>query len=237
MKAITSKALVFNILAAINFSPITNAQQYIPKTGLYIGAALGGADLTAKNNPTLTRPLVVGGAAITQNFFLTGTDKNIAADIFAGYEKSRSCFWLAGEVMGSFTPLTSNARLSVFADNAPIEIKTTGAIGGAFKLGYYFNSTSKFYLKMGIELRRFKVSVIDSSNLYPSLIKSYNSTAFVPGLGIEVDLTSHLSLRGEYRIALHPRKTLQTINGAAQSTIVRHKPTVHYLNLGIVFKI
>lgn len=235
MKAITSKALVFNILAAITLSPTTGVQQHVPKTGFYIGAALGAADLTIKNNPTLTRP--IGGVPFTQNFYLTGTDKNIAGDIFAGYEKNNSCFWLAGEVIGSFTPLTSNTRVDIFANNSPIEIKTTGAIGAAVKLGYYFTPTNKLYFKMGLELRRFKVNAIDSSNRYPNLTQNYNSTAFVPGIGMEVDLTSRFSLRAEYRAALHPQKTLQNTSGATQSTLIRHKPTIHYLNLGLVFKI
>jgi opacity protein-like surface antigen len=237
MKAITSKALVFNMLAAITLSPTTNAQQHVPKTGFYIGAALGGADLTAKNNLILSRTFIVGGAPATRNLYVTSTDKNITGEVFGGYEIKSSCFWLAGEVVGSFTPLTSNTRLDIFANNSPIEIKTTGAVGGAFKLGYYFNPTSKFYLKMGIEFRRFKVNAIDSSSRFIGLTQSYNSTAFVPGLGMEIDLTSHFSLRAEYRIALHPQKTLQNTNGAAQSTLIRHKPTIHYLNLGLVFKI
>jgi opacity protein-like surface antigen len=235
MKTITSKALVITGLAFISLAPTKGESLSIPKSGFYIGAALGGADLTAKSNSTLIRPLGLA-APLTQNIYLTSTDKNIAGDIFAGYEKNVNYFWLAGEIVGSFAPLKSTLKLAINTSNPPLEIKTTSALGGALKLGYYISATHKLYLKMGFELRRFKVNFTDSLNLSTNLNRSYNSTAFVPGLGMEVDLTPRFSLRMEYRVALHYKKTTQTMISAIQSTTVQIQPTIHYLNLGLVFK-
>ncbi len=86
MKAITSKALVFNILAAITLSPTTGVQQHVPKTGFYIGAALGGADLTIKNNSTLTRP--VGGFPLLKIFIRQAQIKILGAIFLPATKKT-----------------------------------------------------------------------------------------------------------------------------------------------------
>jgi opacity protein-like surface antigen len=70
-----------------------------------------------------------------------------------------------------------------------------------------------------------------------NLNKSYNSTAFVPGLGMETDLTPRLSLRAEYRSALHSAKTLQTSNSQTQITVIKTRPTIHIFNVGLTVKI
>ena len=235
MKKITTASLIFTTLAGVTLTSAKGEPLPEPKTGLYVGAALGGAALMGKSNVLLTRPL--GGAPIAQNFFLTPSDKNVAGSIFAGYGRRLNCLWLAGEVLGSFSPLGANMDLGITSDNPQsLEIKTTSAIEGAFKLGYYINETHKLYLKMGVELRRFKVNFRDPSNIFVNLNKTYNSTAFVPGLGMEVELTPHFSMRTEYRIALHPKKTVNITASAAQMTTVQTTPTIHYLNLGLVLR-
>jgi opacity protein-like surface antigen len=99
------------------------------------------------------------------------------------------------------------------------------------------NTINKLYLKIGLEFRHFKVNFTDPSNTFLNLNKSYNSIAFVPGFGLEIDLTPNLSLRMEYRIALHPKKTVQLSNAASQTTSIQTNPTIHHLNLGLAFKI
>lgn len=236
MKKITIASLIFTTLTGVTLTSAKGEPLPEPKTGLYIGAALGGAALMGKSNLLLTRPVL--GTSVAENFSLTPSDKNIAGSIFAGYGRSLNCLWLGGEVIGSLAALRTNIGLDITGDNPQfLEIKTTSAIEGAFKFGYYINETNKLYLKMGVELRCFKVNFRDSSNTFANLNKDYNSIAFVPGLGMEVDLTPHFSLRTEYRVALHPRKTVNITTSAIQMTTVQTTPTIHYLTLGIVFKI
>lgn len=237
MKTITTKTLVFTTLAAITLVSTKGEPLPTNKTGFYVGAALGGADLTAKSNLLISQ--LVGVAPVPQNFSLTTTEKNIAGDIFVGYGKRLDCLSLEGEVTGSFAPLKSKTDLNITNINTTqsLEVKTTSAVEGALKLGYYMNTTNKLYFKVGLEYRRFKVNFTDPSNIFVNLNKTHNSTAFVPGLGHEVDLTPCLSLRTEYRIALHPKKTVEVANAASQATSIQTKPTIHHLNLGLVFKI
>ena len=237
MKKTTTKMLIISALVPVALVSTKGEPLSTSKTGLYIGAALGGADLTAKSNLLLNRLIIVNPTP--QKFSLTTTDKNIAADIFVGYGKRLNCLSLEGEITGSFASLSSKTGLNITNINTTqsLEIKTTSAVGGAFKLGYYINPTNKLYLKIGFELRRFKANFTDPSNFLLNLNKTYNSTAFVPGLGLEIDLTPCLALRTEYRVALHPKKTVQISNAASQATAIQTKPTIHHLNLGLVFKI
>lgn len=238
MNKITLKVLGFTALTTATLVS-TQGEPFStpPQTGFYVGAALGGADLTAKSDLLLNR-LGLGGNPLPQNFYLTTADKNVAGDIFLGYGKRINCLWVAGEVTGSLASLSSKAVLGISSTNPQtLETKTTNAVEGSFKLGYHISSVHMLYLKAGVELRRFKVTFTDPTNLFTTLNKSYNSTAFVPGMGMEVELTPRFSLRAEYRAALHPKKTVQAANSALQSTSVKTKPTIHYLNLGLVFKI
>jgi opacity protein-like surface antigen len=238
MNIIPSKTLVFTALATASLISTTKGEPLSspPQTGFYAGVALGGADLTVKSDLFLNRQM--NGAPSPQNFYLTATDKNVAGDIFLGYGKRINYLWIAGEVTGSFASLTSKTTLGISSTTSQfLETKTTNAVGGALKLGYYMSSAHKLYFRAGVELRRFKVKFTDPANFFTSLDKSYNSTAFVPGIGMEVDITSRFSLRAEYRVALHPRKTVQAVGSAVQSTSAQTKPTIHYLNLGLVFKI
>lgn len=237
MNKITLKVLVFTALTTATLvSAKGESFSTPPQTGFYIGAALGGADLTAKSDLFLNRLVV--GIPSPQNFYLTTTDKNIAGDIFLGYGKRINCLWVAGEVTGSLASLASKTVLGLSSRNSQsLETKTTNAIEGSLKLGYYIGPVHKLYLKAGVELRRFKVNFADPANFFTSLSKNYNSTAFVPGIGMEVDLTPRFSLRAEYRAALHPKKTIQAVGSATQPTSVKTNPTVHHLNLGLVFRI
>lgn len=236
MRKTTIKALVFAALTPAALVSTKGAPLSAPKTGFYVGAALGAADLTTKSNLFLRQ--LIAGVDTSQKFSLPVTDKNIASDIFIGYGKRMDCFSFEGEVTGSLASLSSKTNLNTvnINMNQSLETKTTSAVGGALKLGYYINPTNKLYLKIGFELRRFKVSFTDSGNAFVNLNKSYNSTAFAPGFGHEVDLTPCLALRTEYRIALHPKKTIEVAHSATQSTSIQSKPTIHHLNVGLVFK-
>lgn len=247
MKKILKSSLVLTSLVAL---ATTSAQANHPKSGFYAGAALGGTALTGKSNLSINRNVPVLLGNIPQNFNPTIGDKNFAADLFIGFGKRFNCTWVGFEVLASLSSLNANAPLDITplttTDNGQfLSIKTSNAWGGTFNFGYYMNATTKLYLKLGLESRRFRTNfngagnaavIANDPNLL-SITKNTSSTAFVPGFGLETDLTPRLSLRTDYRIALHPRKTTNVANSATQFSNVRTKPTVHYFNIGLVVKI
>jgi len=242
MKKLLTKSLI--LTSIVTLMP-TTVNANAPKTGIYIGAAVGGAALTGKSNLNINRNAVPFGGVTPQNFNLTISDKNVSGDIFLGYGKRFNCFWAGLEALASFTSLNSKSNVDITpeiaaANGQSLSVKSTFGWGGNLNLGYYINQATKLYLKLGVESRRFRVNFNGAINADPTILnlnKSYNSTAFVPGLGMETDLTPRLSLRAEYRTALHPAKTVQVSNSVTQSTIIKTRPTVHLFNLGLTFKI
>jgi opacity protein-like surface antigen len=218
------------------------AQSAIANTGFYGGAAVGAAALTGDSKLSLGRVFLGAADRRSLNFDLSA--KNIDGDLFIGYGKRLNCFWLAIEAIASFTSLRSKNTLDLDGENSGenLTTKTTNAGGGSVNLGYYINPTSKLYIKLGIESRRFSVNFVEPIVIDPffSLNKSYRSTAFVPGLGMDVEINPRFSVRTEYRIALHRKKTVQDNNLAAAFplfTNIQAKPTIHYFNVGFVVKI
>lgn len=211
-------------------------------TGIYVGAALGGSALTGKTDLFVNRILNGGVNPLPQSFNTTISDKNIGGDIFLGYGKRMNCAWIAGEIIASLSSLHARQAFDITATNSqqPLSIRTNHAWGAAINLGYHLHTTTKLYVKLGIETRRFKVNFNATNNLgdpLSSLNKNYHSTAFVPGLGIETELNHRFSLRAEYRTALHSKKTVSVSGVNPITTSVKTNPTIHYFNLGLTFKI
>jgi opacity protein-like surface antigen len=243
MKRTLSKCL---ILASIVTLSVTSVRANAPKTGAYIGAAVGGAALTGKSNLNINRNVPAFGINVPQNFNLTISDKSIAGDIFLGYGRRFNCFWAAIEALASFASLNSKSFIDITpriaaGNGQSLAVKTTNAWGATLNLGYYINQATKLYLKLGIETRRFRSNFVGTIPLDdPNILdfnKSYNSTAFVPGLGMEAEITPRFSLRTEYRTALHPVKTIETSNSPTQITNIKTRPTIHYFNIGLIFRI
>jgi len=229
------------VLAGVVALSSTSIQANAPKTGIYAGAAVGLASLTGKNNLTITRLVPALAVSATQVYNTNISDKNITGDVFLGYGKRIKCVWLAIEALGSLTSLNSKDVLDISGENTQqsLSIKTTYAWGGAINLGYFINTHSKLYLKLGLETRRFR-TVFNGANVDdPNIVnvnQKKNSTAFVPGVGLETDLCERLSLRGEYRVALHQTKTNTASDATADVTTIKVKPTIHYFNVGFTFR-
>ncbi|MBM3467955.1 MAG: hypothetical protein FJX71_00805 [Alphaproteobacteria bacterium] len=206
-------------------------------TGIYAGAAIGGASLTGRQELFLVRDVL--GLPLRLNNVLNLSDKSVEGDLFVGYGRRFNCFWLAAEAVAALTSLNSRNVLDITGAGSAqrVSTRTSNAWGGAFNIGYYFTQTQKFYLKIGFENRRFKVNFTDPTVLYAGINRGYSSTAFVPGAGIELDLTQRFSVRGEYRVALHGKRTLQAAGVTPQATVVQTKPHIQYINVGLVVKI
>ena len=72
-----------------------------------------------------------------------------------------------------------------------------------------------------------------------AISKNYTSIAFVPGLGVRFSLAKNLSLRTEYKYAMHRSKsfsdTANAAGGGRDTTTLKNSPAVHSLNLGLVY--
>ena len=228
------------IIAGLAF--LSSSSVLANHTGFYGGVALGGAALTGKSGLLVSRinPL---GFLQPNNYGSRLSDGSITGDFFVGYGKRLNCFWVAAEAIASLTNLNSKTSLDLSDLNSGqfLSVKTTNGWVGAINLGYYLNESLKVYIKLGIESRRFRVNFTGVPNAagdaLVNLNTTYTSTAFVPGLGMEVDLTPRFSLRTEYRGAFHQAKIVQVTQSATAYTIVKTTPVIHTFTVGFTVKI
>ena len=119
-------------------------------------------------------------------------------------------------------------------------IKSNHSLGGAVHVGFFVNKQTKAYLKLGTEYRKFHINFQsnnkDGSNLLDHK-RSFKSLAFVPGFGIETELSPSWVLRTEYKMALHPEREMKTAGKGGAFTKVKSQPRIHHVSLGIHFKI
>lgn len=72
--------------------------------------------------------------------------------------------------------------------------------------------------------------------------KSYNSVAFVPGVGARVNLTKNVSMRAEYKYAFHRSKATvasapnQALGvGGTDTSTLKQSPRIHTFHMGLVY--
>jgi opacity protein-like surface antigen len=235
MKITTKSVVLAGLIAA-------TAQSTHAANGIYLGAAVGGNALTGKSSLFINRFLPAAGANLSQTFNSNISDKNVAADIFLGFGKKLNCAWLGAELLASWTSLNSKDALDISSSGSqqPLNFKTTFGWGAAANIGYYVNPNTKLYLKLGVEFRRFTTTFAGAGNTFdPNIVninKKRNSTAFVPGFGMETDINARFSVRGEYRIALHQNKTSTASTTTPNTTSIKVRPTIHYFNLGLTYR-
>jgi opacity protein-like surface antigen len=214
-------------------------------SGAYAGAAAGVSVLGGKNQLAISNDAAVAGQQVLQdqgNFSLSKTSP--AVMIFAGYGMKVSGFWTAAELFYQFDSLKDKQN-PVFAGTTPKNLSSTstGAYGLSAHLGFLPSENCTAYVILGVEARRFKVKFSDPTpaNVSAAINKGYTSVAFVPGIGARFALTKELSLRTEYKYAMHRSKTLNasaknTANAAQTDTVkIKHQPKVHSFNVGVVY--
>jgi len=240
-KHLLKSAAVAGAIAAL--SPAAQAQ-----TGIYAGAGVGMTVLSGKSNLSVSRtfppPLLNG--LIPQSFNTNMSDKNIAGDLFIGYGKRFNCFWGSIEALASFSSLRSKQFLdisqgAVTGNGQFLANRTTHAFGGSVNLGHHLNDTTRLYIKLGFEARRFQATFISdfpfADDPLVGVNKRYWSTGFVPGIGLETELSPRFAVRTEYRCAFHKGKTVQVANSATEFSTITTKPTLHTFNVGLIVKI
>jgi len=213
----------------------------IASSGFYGGFSVGGAHLSGKHNLHVNRNNAAG-VAIPQNYQTNLSDKAMSGELFAGYEQKVSDIFLGAEAHFGLTRLETQALLDISDINTkrPLNVKSDHGFGAAVHFGYPVNPQTRAYVKLGFETRKF-VSSFRALNLTVDPLlnhsKTYYSTAFVPGFGIETEVTPIIHLRTEYKVALHREKTHQTIGNNPDRTAIKSKPTVHHVTVGVNVKI
>ena len=209
-------------------------------SGAYVGLSVGGAHLGGKNDFSHTNDGAPNNTA-TNN---SGVSANsFAASIFAGYGLKFNNLWTALELFAQFDNLKDKNEFKVNAQNNSNfkKITSNGAFGGAVHLGYTFNNCI-IYAIAGAEVRRFKAefSSGDKDAIAAEVSKNYTSTAFAPGLGVRVNLSKNVSIRTEYKYAIHRKKTLNATAtnaaiGGKDNITLKASPTIQTFNVGLVY--
>jgi len=204
-------------------------------TGFYIGAAIGGANLNGKNQLSLLRNNNVSSFT-TQ---MSNTDVHVEA--LAGYGQFVDSIWLGIESHVGVSPLEAQAFLDASGINSrqKLNVKSYHKAGMDFHIGYALHPKSKAYIKLGGEVRKFSHD-FNATNQHGDPVanhnKSYYSGAFVSGLGVETEVSPQITIRSEYKVAIHPEKSLATSINTSKTTL-KTRPHVHHFMISFIHKI
>jgi len=237
----TKVLLSLSAAALVNAAQLSAAPQI--SSGAYAGVAAGVSVLGGKNQYD-HKQIDAGGALVIQNnmnFSLSKT--SMAATIFGGYGMKVSGFWVAGELFYQLDSLKDKQQPNIALDEKSISSKSTGAYGLAVHLGFMPSENCVAYAILGLEARKFSVKFTDTppATIAATINKKYTSLAFAPGVGARFALTKNISVRTEYKYAMHRSKTL-TASAANPGTPadtdtvkLKHQPKVHTFNVGLVY--
>ncbi len=213
------------------------------KSGPYAGVSVGLSNLSGNQDfnsansdpaqPTFTNRLRLSG-------------NSVGASIFGGYGYRVNCTWLAAELSYLFDRVESKSTTTAPAvpGEKIFKGRSTGAFGGALHIGYIPHEVCAVYAILGLEVRRFRMSFENSAtrdqDVFSLNNKSYNSVAFVPGIGARLNLTKNVSMRAEYKFALHRSKSTSasapnTGIGGTDTSTLKQSPRIQTFHLGVVY--
>jgi opacity protein-like surface antigen len=241
----TKVLLSLSAAALVNAAQLSAAPQI--SSGAYAGVAAGVSVLGGKSNYNHKATDDATGALViqnTMNFSLSKT--SMAATIFGGYGMKVSGFWVAGELFYQLDSLKDKQQPNIASDEKSIGSKSTGAYGLAVHLGFMPSENCMAYAILGLEARKFSVKFTDTppATIAATINKKYTSLAFAPGVGARFALTKNISIRTEYKYAMHRSKTLTASaespaagfgRGNTDTVKIKHQPKVHTFNVGLVY--
>lgn len=233
-----NKKLLSLSLAALATAAQLSAAAPKIAPGPYAGAALGVSVLGGKNNYNHVQD---GDLQDDVDFSLSKTSPSFS--IFGGYGMNFNNFWTAAEAFYQFDSFKDKKIPKMALDDKFISSKSSGAYGAAIHLGFLPNENCLAYAILGIEARKFNVAFYDIGNIKMNakINKSYTSNAFAPGVGVRFALTNNLSVRTEYKYAIHRNKKLTDTakvpdpNPEIDTITLKHQPKVHNFNVGVVY--
>ena len=233
-------SLCLGTVAAV--SAQANASSCQISSGTYAGVSAGISHLSGKSVFTQSNTVNINSHPYNAGKL---SANSIAAALFGGYGVKLGNFWAAAELFYQFDNLKNKDIFSgedtALTARLTRSIKSSGAWGGALHLGYVVNNSCVAYAIVGAEVRNFKVNFSSASTQNVNVInKKYTSIAFVPGVGVRFSLAKNLSLRTEYKYAMHRSKSLKDTRanagaGGSDTTTLKNSPAVHSLNVGMVY--
>lgn len=198
----------------------------------YIGLGLGGIT---------THHHVTGTTYRTAPNMLYNIDTHVAKQSFAG-ELLAGWMWsmhnnfvVGGELGYSMTSSETETSTDVIGGSGDkTKIKSNWAFNGAVRVGYMVTKSTLFYARAGFEYRKFDTKFIpgSSGNSASAIDASNSKTAFAPGLGIEVNLTPHWAMGGEFRSAYFGSSS----NSGSTGSQITVKPRVDTYMLNVKYK-
>ncbi len=208
-------------------------------SGAYVGLSVGGAHLAGKNDFKYENT----NLGFREETGIKLSKTSIVAGIFGGYGFKFNNLWAAAELFYQFDQLKDSSTFTIQGNQGnKVESKSNGSYGAAVHLGFIPNGNCIVYAIAGLDVKRFKVTYSDTTN--PTLVnaavnKSYTSHAFAPGIGMRLAVSKNVSFRTEYKCAIHRKKDFERTqanpDGGSDVVKVKHSPTVHSFNVGLVY--
>lgn len=205
------------------------------KSGAYAGISAGVSHLGGKSNVSHD------DTALIQFYSNKGHNSatTFAASVFAGYGVKLGSFWAAAELFYQFDNLDSKNKVQALGTrrDKTVSVKSNGAYGANAHLGLLANDKAVAYLIAGVESRRIKMKYVDENNDIAAAgqpKKSYTSIAFVPGVGVKFNVAKSLSMRAEYKYAMHGKKKMAASAGT-ETVTVKNTPQIHSFQIGAVY--
>ena len=222
------------------------------KSGFYVGAQAGLSSMSGQTQLKSSAQEDAGGDPkyMDSHNLKSGISKSsISGGAFMGYAIKSGKLYAAAEVSAQLDNLKDKKESYNGEMSNPIktEVSSTGALGASIHLGFAPNDNCVIYGILGVEARKFKVGFNDSSKaIEPVINKKYTSVAFTPGVGARFAVSENLSIRAEYKCAMHKSKTINAsgINQIAanlpgaladQKVSMKVSPVVHSFNIGLVY--
>ncbi|MDF3033376.1 MAG: hypothetical protein K0R76_330 [Alphaproteobacteria bacterium] len=214
------------------------------KSGVYAGISAGLSHLSGNQNLNAANS---NPAQPKTDYRMRLSGNSVGASVFAGYGYRVNCTWLAAELSYLFDRIESKQTISTSQNIADkvFKARSTGAFGGAFHIGYIPHEACALYAILGLEMRRFRMNYQNEGapapDVYSTNSKSYNSTAFVPGVGARINLAKNVSMRVEYKYALHPSRSTTSpaarnaVIGGTDTSTLKQSPRVQTLHVGFVY--
>ncbi|MEI7493485.1 MAG: outer membrane beta-barrel protein [Alphaproteobacteria bacterium] len=218
-----------------------NASSCQINSGAYAGISAGISNLSGSGEFNAKNHVAGFDNLIQPNKF---SKTSAGAGLFAGYGMKFSGFWAAAELFYQFDRLNNVNKFKVisYVQDKKLQTNSTGAYGAAVHLGFVPSNNCIAYAILGAEVRNFKVKFSDSAHdIAATINKKYTSIAFTPGLGVRFSLTKNISVRTEYKYAMHRSKNITSsatnpnAGGSIDTLTLKNAPKIHSFNLGLVY--
>ena len=223
MKSISVLSLT-TLAAVVSLASAAQAMDIHPnfKGGFYFGAAVGGSSLENRYK------LLANG--INHNFKDHNT--RFSPGVMLGFSQRVGLFSAGIEVDGFLN--NNKAKTSLSSGDISVTQKNNHDLRAALKLGYNLTSSTSFYGSFGLNYRPSKLVIYTSGTSAKNINKSYKSTAFAPGIGLEVAFAPNLNLRAEYRTAFHKTRKFMS---ADQTTTLKMKARSERYLVGLTYQV